>query len=260
MNHLLRNLKADYLKAKRTPLRAAHLVIPCVMAAVFLIYYAAAPWNAYSKVQAYFQIMGLGYPFLIGTFCAIVAEQEAYAGAYQMMLGVTDRKAAFLSKLLLLILFGTGACILTSVLFGTGYYFVLQQHVVRYSFYWIAALSMAGGSAFLYVWHMVLALRFAKGVSVGLGIAESLLAALCLTGLGDAVWIYLPPAWASRIACTVMYRYAENGIADVYADSQSGVGHLCSGLWICVVVTVAACIFYVAWGCRWEGAKGNEQA
>lgn len=260
MYSLLNNLKADCLKTKRTPLLAAHLVIPCVMAAVFLIYYAVTPWNACGKVQAYFQIMGLGYPFLIGTFCAIVAEQEAYAGAYQVMLAVTDRKAAFLSKLLLLIALGAGSVILASVLFGTVYYCVLEQHVVRYAFYWAAAFVMAGSSVFLYVWHMFLALRFDKGVSAGLGIAESLLAALCLTGLGDAVWIYLPPAWASRLVCAVMYIYGEDGITTVCAGSGSDTGHFFSGAWICAIVTVAGCILYVVWGCFWDGTKGQGQA
>lgn len=252
MCRLICNLKADYLKTKHTPLRAAHLVIPCVMAAVFLAYYAATPWNAFSKVQAYFQMMGLGYPFLIGTFCAIVAEQESHAGAYQMMLAVTDRKSVFASKLLLLILSGVCSVVLASVLFGTGYYFVLGQRIVKYSFYWIAALIMTGGSMFLYIWHMFLALRFNKGVSVLLGIAESLLSAVCLTGLGDFVWVYMPAAWASRLVCTVMTAYGNEQIP-VISDSR-----FINGVWVCVTVTVAAFILYMVWGCRFDGVKGNE--
>ncbi|MDE6387315.1 MAG: lantibiotic immunity ABC transporter MutG family permease subunit [Lachnospiraceae bacterium] len=249
MYNLLCSLKADYLKTKHTPLRMAHLVIPCAMAAVFLAYYAVAPWNAYSKVQAYFQMMGMGFPLLIGTFCAIVAEQEAYAGAYQMMLAVTDRKSAFIAKLTLLILFGAASVVLASVLFGTGCYFVLKQHVVQYSFYWIGAFAMAGGSIFLYVWHMFLALRFHNGISVGLGIAESLMAAVCLTGLGDSIWIFLPAAWSSRVVCSMM---------PAYSEEQFPVSDYSRGIWICAVVTVAALILYVMWGCKWEGAKGNE--
>lgn len=249
MRNLLCNLKADYLKSKHTPLRMTHLVIPCAMAAVFLIYYAFTPWNAFSKVEAYFQIMGLGYPFLIGIFCAIAAEQESCAGSCQMMLAVIDRRSVFLSKLMMLILFGAGSVVLTSVLFGTGYYFILKQHVVRYSFYWIAAFIMAGGSIFLYIWHMFLALRFNKGASVGLGIAESLVSAVCLTGLGDSVWIFLPSAWASRMVCALLPAYG-GGKLPVIDDRR--------GIWICMVVTVAAFVLYVVWGCRWDGTNGND--
>lgn len=249
MHSLLRHIRADYIKTKHTPLRIAHLVIPCVMAAVFLAYYAVTPWNTYSKVQAYFQMIGLGYPFLIGTFCAIVAEQESYAGAYQMMLAVADRKSAFISKLALLIVLGTFSVVLAAVLFGTGYYFVLKQHTVRYSFYWIAALVMVGGSIFLYIWHMFLALRFHKGISVGLGIAESLLSAVLLTGLGDSVWILFPAAWASRLVCSLMYAYSTEQLPVVDCGRE---------MWICGAVTIAGILLYVMWSCRWEGVKGNE--
>ncbi|MBD5526067.1 MAG: lantibiotic immunity ABC transporter MutG family permease subunit [Lachnospiraceae bacterium] len=249
MHNLLRYIKADYMKTKHTPLRLAHLVIPCVMAVVFLTYYAVTPWNAYGKVQAYFQIIGLGYPFLIGTFCAIVAEQESYAGTYQMMLAVTDRKSAFISKPLLLIVFGTFSVALAAVLFGTGYYFVLKQHAVRYSFYWIAALAMVGGSIFLYIWHMFLALRFNKGISVGLGIAESLLSAVLLTGLGDSVWILFPAAWASRLVCTLMPAYSTEQLPVVDCGRE---------MWICGAVTMTEILLYVVWSCRWEGMRGNE--
>lgn len=249
MGTLLRYMKSDYIKTKRTPLRIAHMAVPCVMAAVFLVYYAVAPWNAYSKVQAYYEIMGLGYPFLIGTFCAIAAEQESYAGDYQAMLSVTDRKTAFTSKLFLMILFGAFSVILASVLFGTGYYFVLRQNVIEYSFYWSAAFIMLGGNIFLYIWHMFLALRFNKGISVGLGIAESLLSAVLLTGLGDDVWIFIPAAWASRLVCSMMAAYSTEELPII--DCRKG---MC----ICMAVTVAAFIAYVIWCCHWEGGRGRD--
>lgn len=246
---LLRYIKADYIKTKHTPLRIAHIAIPCALAAVFLAYYAAAPWNAYSKVQAYFQIMGLGYPFLIGTFCAVTAEQESYAGAFQVMLSATSRKKAFLSKLLLLVLFGGFSTVLASALFGTGYYFVLQQNVVKYSFYWVAAFVMAGGNIFLYIWHLFLALRAGKGISLGMGIIESLLSAVLLTGLGDSVWIFVPAAWASRMVCSMM---------PVYCTEELPLIDYSKGMWICAVVTVAAFVFYLIWCGRWDGARENE--
>lgn len=246
---LLRYMKSDYIKTKHTPLRIAHIIVPCAMAAVFLAYYAVTPWNAYGKVDAYFEIMGLGYPFLIGIFCAIVAEQESYAGAYQIMLSSTDRKTVFISKLFVLILFGTFSVMLASVLFGTGYYFVLKQNVIRYSFYWIAAFAMMGGSIFLYIWHMFLALRFNKGISIGLGIAESLLSAVLLTGLGDSVWIFIPAAWASRLVCSMMPAYSTKELPSIDCSK---------GMCICAVMTLAAFMIYGIWCCHWEGGKVND--
>ncbi|MCI9315818.1 MAG: lantibiotic immunity ABC transporter MutG family permease subunit [Lachnospiraceae bacterium] len=249
MHNLLRNLKSEYLKAKHTPLGPAHIFIPCAMAAVFLCYYAVTPWDSYTKVQAYFQMMGLGYPFLIGTFCAIVAEQEAYAGAFQVILSARDRKATFLSKVLFLFLTGAFSVMLASVLFGTGYCFVLRQRVVAWSFYWIAGLIMAGGSFFLYLWHMFLALRFNRGVTIGLGIAGSLLAAVLLTGLGDGIWFLIPAAWASRMVCSLMPAYSAEGIPVTDCGKAA---------WICTAATVAALMVYRIWSDCWDGRKGNE--
>ncbi len=249
MRTILRYIRADYIKTKHTPLRMAHIAVPCAMAAVFLVYYAVTPWNAYNKVQAYFQIMGLGYPFLIGTFCAIAAEQESYAGTFQVMLSSTDRKKAFLSKLLLLVLFGAFSTVLASVLFGTGYCFVLQQDIVKYSFYWVAAFVMLGDNIFLYIWHMFLALRAGKGISLGVGIAESLLSAVLLTGLGDSIWIFVPAAWASRMVCSMM---------PAYSTEELPLIDYSKGMWICAVVTAAAFVSYLIWGGRWDGTKGNE--
>lgn len=249
MRTLLRYIRADYIKTKHTPLRMAHIAVPCAMAAVFLSYYAVTPWNAYSKVNAYFEMMGLGYPFLIGTFCAIVAEQESYAGTFQAMLSVPQRKTAFVSKLSLLVLLGLFSVVLASVLFGTGYYFGLKQHVVNYSFYWIAAFVMLGGNIFLYIFHMFLALRFNKGISIGLGIAESLLSAVLLTGLGDSVWIFVPAAWASRMVCSMMSAYSTEEAPHIDCSN---------GMWICAVVTTVAFVFYLIWSSRWDGGKGND--
>ncbi|MCM1121689.1 MAG: lantibiotic immunity ABC transporter MutG family permease subunit [Eubacterium sp.] len=249
MHTLLHYMKSDYLKTKRTPLRVAHIAVPCAMAVIFLAYYAVTPWNPYGKVQAYFEIMGLGYPFLIGTFCAIVAEQESYAGAFQNLLSAADRQKAFLSKILLLVLLGMFSVVLASVLFGTGYYFILQQHAVRYSFYWIAAFVMAGGNVFLYLWHMFLALRAGKGVSVGLGIVESLLSALLMTGLGDFIWVFVPAAWAVRLVCSMMPAYSTEKLPTVDCSK---------GIWICAAATVAALVFYLIWCGRWDGRGEND--
>lgn len=106
MKTVLRCLRADFLKIKNTALFAAHLAIPFVMAGAFLLYYKISPWDSFGKVQAFFQVMGMGYPFLIGVFCAIIAEQELAAGRYQSMLAVTHRGTVFFSKLLLLVLSG----------------------------------------------------------------------------------------------------------------------------------------------------------
>lgn len=86
-----------------------------------MIYYIFSSWN--NKVIAYFQVLAMGFPFLIGLFCAMLAQQELSAGAFQYMLSVPERCLAFFSKLALLILFGMSAVILACIIFGTGEFF-----------------------------------------------------------------------------------------------------------------------------------------
>lgn len=50
----------------------------------------------------------------------------------------------------------------------------------------------------IYLIHLFVGMSFGKGASVGLGIAGSLIAALMITGLGDATWKYIPWAWGVR--------------------------------------------------------------
>lgn len=242
-------MRADFMKIKNTAVLAAHLIIPVVMAVVFLLYYRVSAWDSFSKVQAFFQLMGMGYPFLIGVFCAILAEQELSAGNYQAMLAVADRRITFSSKLLLLLLSGAFSVVLASVIFGTGYYWGMKQQVVSYAYYWVAAGIMLGGNVFLYILHLFLALRWNKGVTIGLGIAESLLSAVLVTGLGDGIWIFVPAVWANRAAGYVMFGYSAVEGPD-FDFGQAAV--------ICGMITLAALIAYEIWACRWDGVCGHE--
>lgn len=249
MNVLFFCMKADFIKIKYTALCAAHLVIPMVLSGVFLAYYAVSPWNPYSKIQAFYQLMGMGYPFLIGVFCAVTAEQEQTAGNYQVMLAAADRRITFFSKLLLLIVMGAVSVTVTSAVFGTGFFWGMKQREVGYSFYWAAAAVMLGSSLFLYILHLFLALRMHKGISIGLGIVESLLSALCLTRLGDQVWICIPAAWANRMTGYLLVAYSGTEV------SLSGCREAAV---VCIIVTIVSFVFYGFWACRWDGTCGSE--
>lgn len=62
---MLRLLRADCLKIKRTPFLLTHLVVPIVISALFLAYYSYSPWDFKGKVMAYFQGLHVAYPLLL---------------------------------------------------------------------------------------------------------------------------------------------------------------------------------------------------
>lgn len=275
MSGLLCYLRADFKKTKGLSIRAAHIAIPVAASAVFLVCYMYSSWESHVKIEAYFQVLGIGFPFLISVFCAMLAEQELFAGAYQNLLSVPKRPAVFFSKWLLLVLSGAGAVLLASVLFGAGFSLLPGEQNVSGAFYPAAALILLCGNLFLYVLHLFLALCMNKGVTLGAGIVESLLSALLLTGMGEGVWFFVPPAWGPRLvtvllrACDMPAGYAAGGHATggpVYGaaflqkfNAYVMIDTDCrTALLTCAALTVGALAAFLLWARRWDGVRGNE--
>lgn len=264
MREFFNYIKADFIKTKHLSILIAHIAIPIGTATAFLAYYLYVNWDGYEKVVSYYYVLGAGFPTLIGLFCAMLAEQELSAGSFQNMLSVSRRPVAFFSKLLVLILFGMGAVLLASAMFGVGYFFFLGQQYIRCSFYIEAAFVVMGSNIFLYVLHLLLALRFNKGVTIGLGIVESLLSALFLTRLGDGIWIFFPAAWTSRFVARLLQSISTYDIistdAAVWAARIAGQFLIDwkAAIAICTVMTAGGISAFGIWACRWDGIYGNE--
>ncbi len=243
---LVRYLKADFFKTRHVAVRLAHFLIPIGTAVLFTIYYTDSPWNEYVKVDAYYQALGVALPTLIGTFCSMLSEQEHSAGGFQSMLMVQKKCIPFLSKLLVLLFLGLGALLLASMLFGVGFYFVLGNRLVALPFHFLVSFVLLGSSVFLYILHLFFAFYFNKGVSVGLGILESLVSALFLTDMGKYIWKYVPASWPARISSTFLSAYTGNADADAVLDTMFPV-------W--AIFTLLSIVLYIIWASRWEGTK-----
>lgn len=249
MSRLIHYLAADFQKTKRLPIRKAHIFIPMGIAGIFLVYYTYSPWDAVSKVGAYFQILGMGFPFLTGLFGALISEQEQEAGAFREILGAPQKTNAFFSKLLLLALMGFFSVFLASLLFGAGYIGLLHQHCVDFSFYVKSALLLWGCSLPLYLWHLLLAFCCNRGISIGVGIMESLLAALMITGMGDGIWLYFPAAWAPRMITALLTAQTMRIPLD---------GGFYAAVTLCFLMTAALLAAFGVWAHFWEGTNGGD--
>ena len=170
-----RSLNADLRKMKGTSVILAHLLIPIITSVIFLIYYSFSPWNENMKVIAFYQAIGAGLPVLIGIFTASVMEQEQNAGNFQNMLSLSKKGVAFISKLLLLLLLCLGSVLLTTLIFGTGFGRISSSNIGSMKVCILAALLLWGSSVPLYLWQLILAFQFGKGVSIGAGIISCLL-------------------------------------------------------------------------------------
>ncbi|MBO5524541.1 MAG: lantibiotic immunity ABC transporter MutG family permease subunit, partial [Roseburia sp.] len=103
------------------------------------------------------------------------------------------------------------------------------------------------GSFLLYLWHLFLNLRFSKTISMGVGMAESLISALLLTGLGDGIWQYVPASYSARGSLEILRIYFTEG----KGKEISGV--FMRQFLVNLLITVVVCVIIFLWFQFYEG-------
>ncbi|HEY5585995.1 MAG TPA: lantibiotic immunity ABC transporter MutG family permease subunit [Ruminiclostridium sp.] len=252
MTKFFRFLQSDALKIKRQPILLIHLLVPLVGMTLFLGYYSFSPQAPISKVGGFLQVLAVTFPTLIGIVCSMTEEQESLAGNFQQMLTASVKLFPFFSKLLLLLLLGFGAVLLSIGGFGSGFLYILHGSPYDFGFYLFAACILFGSNIFLYILHFIVSLRFGNSMSIGIGIVESLLSALLLTGLGNGIWQFIPCAWAARFI-TIFTQYMTGT-----GSLSMSILELHSGIWFCLGETMSIIIFAYMWFLHWEGRKSEE--
>lgn len=246
---LSKNLHADLMKIKGTPIKLAHILIPIIISGLFLMYYSFSTWNENTRIIAFYQTVGAGFPVLIGIFTASMIKQEQNAGGFQNLLTLPQKVAAFLSKVLLLLIFSMFSVLLTTVIFWFGFCRILKYSTVGMGICMTAALTMWCSSIPLYIWQMILAFQFGEGVSIGAGILSGLVSALMLTGLGEYIWKYTFVSWTSRIPYTYLkFTLGESG----------AINELEAVIPIYCIFTVISMVYYLLWASLYEGSKISE--
>lgn len=248
---LLRCIKSDFYKLRHTSIPWIHLLIPLAGAFMFLAYYRLSSWDTVKKISGYLEVLAIAFPLLIGIISGIVIEQEEQAGNFQTLLCSTESKnTTYLSKLIILLLLGSFSIILAVEIFALGF------QTMPNIFYLKAAGALVLGNIFIYILHVFISLQFGKGASTGLGVAESLLSALMLTGLGDKAWHFIPCAWGVRFCDYLVFKFIDHPSVNSYAtqvavDTKQGV----------FIMLFAVCIAFVSslfWFKKWEGRKSYE--
>lgn len=168
-------------------------------------------------LSAYLQVIGVALPFVISMICAgsIALEEQNH---FQIYLGsYTDKGKAFTCKSLVLSIMGFLAICSAVLLFGAGYHFLPGKSGISGGLYMQAALLLFLGSIPLYVEHIFLNLLFTKSVSQCVGVVQSLVSALFLTGLGEGRWQFLPCTWSARVSALFLQGklYGRKGMASL---------------------------------------------
>jgi ABC-2 type transport system permease protein len=248
MLQLIKLIKADIMKLKSTQIIWIHLYIPLLGLIIFLGYYSITPWSNFSKISAYLQVLCIVFPILIGIITSMVADQEYTAGGFQNILVSSEPKClAIISKLILFLSLGTLSTLLAVIGFYIGYSFIDNNIYPIYIHLAVVGI-LIGSNVFQYILHFFLSFRFTKGVSIGVGIAESLATGLFLTGMGDDKWPFVPSTWSIRFVESLLMKY--QNVDSVFIDPD-----LYLGIIISIIVTVLSIIIMLMWFTSWEGCK-----
>ena len=248
-------LRAEFQKMKRTALFWMHVFVPVIGAGIVLWYYEGLGMlhmNARS-IGEFMEILSLVFPALSGIVCALAVEMETEAGNMQVLLGgVSGNCRAAAAKLLaLLLLAGLGTvlalgCYIAGVWLETGEKFSVDLMIFLVKCVFVLLETQLT----TYVIHLFLSLKWQKGITIGAGIVESMLGALCLTTMGDGIWMYCPFAWGTQLLKYMIY-YKEKIMAGMTGDLKTGV--MMSG-----VMTVLFVAGFFLWFSRYEGKKEVE--
>ncbi len=237
-------LKAEFQKHKHSALLFMHVCIPVLGAAVFVSYYQISGWQAVEKVSAYLEVLAVAFPFLIGIIIGMAVQTEMQAGHFQLMLGtIPSRMAVIIGKMGFLFICAFAAVVLALGVF-CGFY-----REAPLMLYVKAAILLLAAMMPLYLLHLFIGMNYGKGASMGLGIAGSLVAALMLTGLGDAIWYYVPWAWGVRAMDFLVLSWDR---PELYAQISFDFA---KGMCVCVICTCILFVIHLVWFKNWEGGK-----
>lgn len=253
MGKLGGSLTAEFMKMRRTWLLWIHLVMPLAGIVVFLLYYRISAWSDWGKISGYMEVLSAVSPTLAGIICALAADQEKQAGHLQNLLGGTESRTLNVgAKLGMLLLWNLAAMLLAVTGFGAGFWLWVSKLSLPGSFYFVLTALLWLPQILSYCFHFFLGLRFSKGVTIGVGIVESLLASLLMTGLGEGIWQYFPCAWAGRLTRYYVLYINEN-INSFLLTEPVKVGIILMG-----VFTLAGTVLMFSWVHVYEGSQAED--
>lgn len=247
---LLRLMRADWLKTRRTPLRLAILAAPAMYALLILLYFAnrrVTPEQPRDMLGAFSEGWTAMVPLIVGLLAGLLALQEERAGNFAALLGSTaPRPVVYAARLLQLVLIHTGSvlCAVTLLLLGMKSWPGIPAPDM--GMLYASALLASAGALPLIALHLWLGLAAGWGASVGAGGAGLLIGAIVgATGVGDGIWPYVAWAWPVRLSMVPL-------ASDVPADV------LTRGLALSLIAFVVLAAGGMAWFNRWEGRRGED--
>ncbi len=244
---LMNKMKSEVYKLNHSLLFWLHLILPILVANVFILYYRVSTWEEIEKINGYIQIISISFPLIIGIITVIAAEQEEQAGAFYPVLYTNSKIKTHLSKLAIILLYGLFSAMIAVIGFGILFRFIGSDLVSIFD-YFMVALMVFIATLPIYIIHYLVAFAFGKSAGTILGIFGSLFSALLLTGLGDGLWMVLP--WGILARSGSLYLQSKFYGVSILSLISNKIGIIFL-LIICMILTAV----FILWANKWEGRE-----
>lgn len=231
---LYRDIQGELWKMRHTLIPALHILIPALGILVFLFYYSFTAWSDEGKISGYIQTLSIALPLVVSGVCSMSVEMEE-KGRFQTFLGVAVyRRNPLLAKYLVLAGLGFAAILFAVFGFAGGFWMLSGREALSAGEYLALACVLWMEGMNLYLLHLFLNLIFSKSISLCVGMAELVVSALFLTGLGEGRWQFFPCAWGGRWGGYLLQCWIGNGAAQTeYMVKSLAVGAAVSVLLWC---------------------------
>lgn len=234
-------MHSELLRVRHTPFFLLHGLFPVLGMILFCSYFGMYHTvEVKQRMQMIFEITITVFSVIISCMIGIAVMQEEQ-NHFFLMLSNTKRIYGILQKLLFLWGMGVMAVLFLLTSTGVGIWVFTEISVKKWILEMLAGLIV--WSAILYVWHLFLNLKFGMGISVFLGVFESLQVIIYSNVELKGIFVYIPFAWQM------------NWMKDILNGSARD--HLVQWL-ICTCITAVAIILLCFWFSYWEGRKNYE--
>lgn len=267
MTSLIRTMKSDWMKTKRTAFRYIVTLGPIIFPIMILAYisnYALDYAFQLRVYNIYFSIVGIALPMLVAILTGINIMGEENAGDFRgLITNPISRITIYLSKLFMLLLITVIDMLISTGILLIGMKIISKGMNIEYGIFLQGTLFTIVGSLFLYGLYLIISIGFGIGPTIAIGAGGAIWGALLQTGLGDGIWKFVPWSWSGRLGIlpyAMMPGYAKffnidniqgfNGIIKNAFNEE-----MWKGMPMAIISFIAILIGGLLWFEGWEGRK-----
>lgn len=260
MKNLFKIITANLYKITHSMLIWVHIIIPIIGALGLSWYLGYQDKDGFSNLFDCACIIALIFPVMIGIVTAMLFEQDKNAGKFQNILSVPcSRTVSHTGNIVALMICGLASSLLTVGGFGI-VNMLMGKTTAPIKEYFIIALIVFIPNIAMYVLQYIVCYCLGKGVSIGLGIFNFIIASTMEYGQWDNVWKFAPCSYANRI---LRVEYSKRLLVNMGKNVKEIISKQFPSysldLLVVGIITVLIIVCFYIWSTRWEGCLSTDE-